>query len=287
MPASTTDHYYDHYKPSLPAGAIFTALFAISTVLHAWQLIRTRTWYFTPFVIGGTFEVIGYVSRVVASVQYPNSAKLPYILQAVLLLLAPALFAASIYMVLGRIIRVTGGEAYSLVRVNWLTKIFVFGDILSFLIQGVGGGMLASADTAKQRDHGQLFITIGLIVQIIFFGLFILTTIHYNWRLSKAPTDASRTTAVSWQMYLIVLYVSNGLIMIRSIFRLVEYVQGEDGELLSKEVYLYIFDAVLMFLSMATFNWKHPSSLIPGKKKDQPDLEVSSGSFLMQERGRK
>ncbi|KAK0615461.1 Protein RTM1 [Lasiodiplodia hormozganensis] len=282
-----TDPYYEHYKPSLAAGAIFTALFSLTTLLHIWQLVQRRTWYFIPFAIGGCFEIIGYLSRAIASTQYPESEKLPYILQALLLLLGPALFAASIYMVLGRIIRLTGGEAYSLVRVNWLTKIFVFGDVISFLVQCVGGAMLAGADSKDARDRGELFITIGLIVQVIFFGLFIVTTIHYNWRLRKAPTDASRATPVSWQMYLNVLYVSNGLILVRSIFRLIEYVQGEDGELLSNEVYLYIFDAALMFLAMVIFNWYHPSTLIPPKKKGQDDVEASSGSFLMQERERK
>ncbi|KAL0261909.1 hypothetical protein SLS55_003342 [Diplodia seriata] len=287
MSAPEVDRFYEHYKPSLAAGVIFAALFGVSTLLHTWQLLRKRTWYFIPFVIGGTFEIVGYVSRVISSTQYPESKNVPYILQALLLLLAPALFSASIYMVLGRIIRLTGGEEYSLVRVSWLTKIFVFGDVSSFIIQGTGGSILAKAETAEKRDRGELFITIGLIVQIVFFGLFILTSIHYNWRLRRAPTEASRTTPVSWQMYLIVLYISNGLIMIRSIFRLAEYLQGEDGELLSTEVYLYVFDAALMFLSMVLFNWKHPSTLIPPKKKDQQDLEASSGSFLMQERERK
>ncbi|KKY22117.1 putative rta-like protein [Diplodia seriata] len=260
MSAPAVDRFYEHYKPSLAAGVIFAALFV---------------------------EIVGYVSRVISSTQYPESKNVPYILQALLLLLAPALFSASIYMVLGRIIRLTGGEEYSLVRVSWLTKIFVFGDVSSFIIQGTGGSILAKAETAEKRDRGELFITIGLIVQIVFFGLFILTSIHYNWRLRRTPTEASRTTPVSWQMYLIVLYISNGLIMIRSIFRLAEYLQGEDGELLSTEVYLYVFDAALMFLSMVLFNWKHPSTLIPPKKKDQQDLEASSGSFLMQERERK
>jgi hypothetical protein len=59
-------------------------------------------------------------------------------MQSLLLLLAPALFAASIYMVLGRIIRLTDGEAYSLIRVSRLTKIFVAGDVLSFLVQSTG-----------------------------------------------------------------------------------------------------------------------------------------------------
>jgi hypothetical protein len=61
-----------------------------------------------------------------------------YIVQVLLLLVAPALFAASIYMVLGRLITFTGAEAMSPIRVRWLTKIFVCGDVFSFLVQSGG-----------------------------------------------------------------------------------------------------------------------------------------------------
>ena len=63
---------------------------------------------------------------------------MPYIIQSLLLLLGPSFFAASIYMILGRIIRLTGGERYSLIGPKWLTKIFVVGDILSFFVQSGG-----------------------------------------------------------------------------------------------------------------------------------------------------
>ena len=59
-------------------------------------------------------------------------------MQTLLILVAPALFAASIYMVLGRIILLVDGEQHSLIRKRWLTKIFVTGDVLSFLMQGAG-----------------------------------------------------------------------------------------------------------------------------------------------------
>lgn len=54
-------------------------------------------------------------------------------------MVAPSLLAATIYMTLGRIMIVTDGEKYSLIRRSWLTKIFVVGDIISFLTQA--GGM--------------------------------------------------------------------------------------------------------------------------------------------------
>lgn len=41
-------------------------------------------------------------------------------------------------MCLGRIILITDGERHSLIRAKWLTKIFVIGDVLSFLMQGTG-----------------------------------------------------------------------------------------------------------------------------------------------------
>jgi len=52
-----------------------------------------------------------------------------------LILIAPPLFAASIYMTLGRLLREMGAESASIVRVKWLTKIFVVGDIISFVLQ--------------------------------------------------------------------------------------------------------------------------------------------------------
>ena len=47
-------------------------------------------------------------------------------------------------MILGRIIRLTDGEEYSPIRARWLTKVFVAGDVLSFLAQSGGSYFLYS-----------------------------------------------------------------------------------------------------------------------------------------------
>lgn len=74
------------------------------------------------------------------------------------------------------------------------------------------------------------------------------------------------------------LYVSSGLILIRSVFRLIEYLQGQDGELLSKEIYLYVFDAALMLLVMICFNWKYPSIFTSdSRSRNTEDVETSDG----------
>lgn len=83
-------------------------------------------------------EWIGYVGRAISHQETPNWTLGPYLVQTLLLLLAPALFAASIYMELSRIILLVDGESHALLKRNWLTKLFVCGDVLSFLLQMAG-----------------------------------------------------------------------------------------------------------------------------------------------------
>lgn len=152
---STSDNAYNfeyyRYTPSLGAAILFIVLFILITALHAWQMFRTRTWYFIPFVIGGIFEFVGYIGRALSSQETPNYTLGPYIIQALLLLVAPALLAASIYMELGRIILVTDGECHSFIRKRWLTKVFVCGDVFSFAVQGAGAFVSKSNVVIRNR----------------------------------------------------------------------------------------------------------------------------------------
>ena len=136
--AKNSDFKYYRYDPSLAAAIIFMVLFSLTSLFHLYQLIRARTWYFLALVIGAIFEMIGYIGRILSSQQSPNWTLGPFIIQSILLLVAPALFAASIYMILGRIIVAIDGEKYSLIKKRWLTKIFVASDVLSFLVLSSG-----------------------------------------------------------------------------------------------------------------------------------------------------
>jgi hypothetical protein len=135
MSQKATFKYY-YYDPSVPAAAAMAALFGATAILHVVQLVRHKTWYFIPFVLGGLSETIGYAGRAVSATQTPNWTLGPYVMQSLLILIAPALFAASVYMILGRIIRLVDGTAYSFIPIRWLTKIFVTADVVSFLMQG-------------------------------------------------------------------------------------------------------------------------------------------------------
>ncbi|UPK92343.1 hypothetical protein LCI18_003278 [Fusarium solani-melongenae] len=247
-----------HYDPTIAGGVVFALLYLVTSGLHFWQLFRARCWFMIPLAMGGILEVIGYAARAKSGDESPNWTLGPYIIQAILLLVAPALFAASIYMELGRIVLMSEGEGHVLIQKKWMTKIFVMGDVLSFFLQAGGGGYQA-AGSLEALDAGAKVIIAGLFVQLICFGVFIVIAVSFDRSMRQSPTG--RSHVVPWKKHMKVLYVGSMLIMVRSVFRAVEYLQGFDGYLLKHEVYLYIFDAVLMFLVMVLFNWIHPAEI--------------------------
>ncbi|KAH8665194.1 RTA1 like protein-domain-containing protein [Tricladium varicosporioides] len=257
--AVTTNLY--NYYPSVGAAIFFAILFGIITSIHTYQLIRTRTWFLIPLLVGGYFELAGYIARTLSAQETPNWTIGPFIIQHLLILVAPALFAASIYMELGRIILLVHGEKQSIISRKWLTKIFVGGDIGSFLAQAIGAGSMAGHSQSAVHT-GQTIIICGLVAQILFFFLFIATAAIFHLRIHTRPTQKLLSEpTIPWQKYMFALYGSSFLILIRCLFRLVEYAQGRDGSLMSHEIFLYIFDSVLMWGTMVISAVVHPSEI--------------------------
>ncbi|KAE8142858.1 RTA1 like protein-domain-containing protein [Aspergillus pseudotamarii] len=268
------------YTPSLVAAIIFIVLFTLTTAHHLWQTVRARCWYFLVFVTGGIFQIIGYICRALA---HSNKESVPiYSVGTILILLAPPLYAASIYMTLGRLIGYLDAEKLSPVSTKWLTTIFVMGDVIAFLAQGAGGGIMAMG-TVSAMNTGENVTIAGLCVQLVFFSIFIIVATIFHYRLRKNPT--SRSTGASlfprswreatWETVMLGLYGASVLILIRSIFRLIEYAQGNDGYLISHEVFMYVFDATLMFITMVGMSFFHPSKVLSPLAKAEAPLDRS------------
>ncbi|KAM0495384.1 hypothetical protein ACHAQF_007203 [Verticillium nonalfalfae] len=228
-------------------------------------------------------EVIGCAGRIIS--RNATDELLPYIIQSIFLLIPPSLFAASIYMVLGRIIRGLGPltEAYSIIRVKWLTTLFVVGDVFAFLVQGGGAGLMASVDT---RDMGNKIVIAGLFVQIAFFGLFVAASIIFDMRyrrsltggfsmLNSSITQLQSTPPFDWQALIMMLYATSGLILFRCIFRIIEYIMGPNAYLLVNEWPLYVFDLTLMVITMGIFLVWYPSMIKSFSDNSEPrDIEM-------------
>ncbi|KAF4765290.1 hypothetical protein HAV15_003571 [Penicillium sp. str.  len=274
-----SDYVLYNYTPSLAAAIIFLILFNAITIGHIFFVWKHKTKFFITFIIGGLFETVGYGARALNAHEAPNYSTMPYALQSLFVLLAPSLFAASIYMILGRIIRLLDGDSKSLIRATRLTKIFVLGDVLAFFMQSGGGGIMSSAKSASSLKLGEDVIIVGLIVQIIFFGFFIAVSVIFHKRMAGDPTSAAMATSVDWHRYMLVLYFASALIMIRCLYRVIEYIQGSTGFLQSHEYFAYIFDAALMLLVTIIFLVFHPSQIISEGHRKLDDMELMRGDM--------
>lgn len=136
----------------------------------------------------------------------------------------------------------------------------------------MAGGSLSSLHL------GQHIIIVGLFVQIVFFGFFLFVAVTFHWRISRNPTPESLRQPGSifcyWKTLLYALYAASGLILVRSTFRTIEYIQGNAGYLLRHEFYLYVFDGLLMLAVTVIFNVEHPSNVFPNSgKRNRMELD--------------
>ena len=151
-------------------------------------------------------------------------------------------------MTLGRIIRLLNAEHHSIIKVSRLTKVFVFFDILCFWVQSGGGGLQASKN--QNLSHtGEIVVIAALFLQVIVFGLFVVVAAVFHKRLLNRPTAQSQGS-LPWKRHMGGLYDASGLILLRNVVRIVEYIQGYDGYIENHEWFLYLFDAVPMFAVM-------------------------------------
>lgn len=100
----------------------------------------------------------------------------------------------------------------------------------------------------------------------------------FNWRISKAPTKEAQT--LPWTRHMYSLYAVSILIFVRSIVRVVEFIQGFEGYIYSHEVFLYVFDATMMFIAMAILNTVHPGEVAAIIRGQQQEKDVESGSEM-------
>ncbi|KAK4891630.1 hypothetical protein LTR27_009799 [Elasticomyces elasticus] len=262
---SQLQYVYYGYSPSMAASCIFAVLFGISTIWHLYLLWQKRLIYFIPVIVGGIFEFAGYVARAVSHTQAMHQTETPFVVQIIVLLVAPILFAASIYMILGRIIVTMQAQHYSMIKTKWLTAVFVTSDVICFLIQAAGAGLMARGNRST-TNTGSHIVLVGLIVQIVIFCFFILVAVVFHRQMNAKPTYID--LSLPWKKSVYVLYITSCLVLVRNIVRVVEFAQGFQGFIELHEVFLYVFDGVPMAALVFIYNIWYPSTM---SGKARPD----------------
>ncbi|KAK6334783.1 hypothetical protein TWF718_010229 [Orbilia javanica] len=260
-------YYLWKYLPNVGAAVVFCLLFLATTGIQCWQIWKTKkTRFCIPFAIGGFCQFVGYAAR--ASAYNKTDRLMPFCIQNTFILIAPVFYAASVYMTLGRTIIATGCERYSLIKPTLLTKIFVTGDVVTLAVQAGAAGMMVVSSVAKA---GQWIVVVGLILQVLMFASFAATAFLFH---RKMRANGAQIPWFNWSRVLWVLYAISALILIRSIFRVIEFVEGQDGYLLGHEWTLYIFDSLPMFAVMVMWSYWFPSDITASKVGEAQPLDT-------------
>ena len=202
----------------------------------------------------------GYAARYL-SAKKPDNLPL-YVAQTLLILLPPSLFAATIYMIYGRIVIFVNAPDASVIGPGKVTKIFVAGDVISFFIQAAGGAMLAQAG---HEDLGKKVVLIGLFSQLLFFGFFLVVAIIFDRRMAKSSLRYAvpKYGKYSWRALLRLLFIAAIIIIARCCYRIVSFAGGSKGTLMSHEVWMYVGDTAPMFVVQTMFLFIHAGNVFP------------------------
>ncbi|KAI2470628.1 RTA1-domain-containing protein [Annulohypoxylon bovei var. microspora] len=289
MPPKGKNHSFYDYDPSIPAAVVVCVLFGLTLIWSVFMTIRKRSWVWSVQILAILMEVVGYAVRIV-SANNPTSRD-PYAVQFCVIILAPVLMAGVIYVVFGRIVfHVVPAEERTTrllwIPPRWITPIFVAFDVIALLVQLFGAVSVSSTqatddNAANKLKTGKDVALAGLGIQMGAFGLFTIVAARFhftsqrfvaglNWRLQKVDggkavfaQGSSRKINPNWRHLLYAINVSCILILIRSVFRIVEFAQGSDGSVMQQEFYMYVLDTLPIFLVACSFSLFFPGSYLP------------------------
>ncbi|KAI0710518.1 RTA1-domain-containing protein [Earliella scabrosa] len=269
------------YIPTEWICILFVVLFALSCLIHIGQAIYTCLWWLIgTAALAGVFEIVGWSGRLWSSTE--PRAITPFLMQITTTILAPTPLIAANFIILGQIITRLG-QQYSRLSAKWYTIIFLTCDIVALVVQAVGG---ARASIALQKNNdpepGGHIMLGGIVFQLVAVCIYLCLAVEFLLRYHRdrpvrRVSYATKSSVLTRGIKLMILALAlDGLfILIRSIYRTIELIDGWTGPIISNEVYFNVLDAAMIVLAMFTLNFLHPGFLL-GKGQTWTAARVSS-----------
>lgn len=138
--------------------------------------------------------------------------------------------------------------------------IFCTCDVISLVVQAVGGGLASDASSTVGGDTkpGTDIMVAGILFQMAAIAVFTVLGVNFLIR--------ARNDVFPLKLKLLVAATSFSVVMIftRSVYRSIELLQGWSGFLITHEGYFIALDGALMVAAVGCFNLLHPHLLLKG-----------------------
>ncbi|KAH7074356.1 RTA1 like protein-domain-containing protein [Paraphoma chrysanthemicola] len=277
----TIDESVYRYRPSLPANIVFAAIFSIATIVHIVLGLRWKTpWVMWCMILSCTHEVAGYVARILLWVNPWSFGA--FITQIIAITQAPIFYCAAIYVMLGKSITF---HAPTLARfpVKYFVWIFLPCDIVSLVLQGVGGSLSASSSGSSQVGvdiamAGLIFQVITLVAFSVLFGDFLVRLLRSVHVRALSRRDG---------LFFVFLVLAVLCTLARCIFRAYELKEGYKGELITHEDLFIGLEGVLVVVAVFCLCIGHPGFVFRDRKRSVEYSNVPAtveSSILLEDR---
>ncbi|GAA5950341.1 hypothetical protein JCM21900_003698 [Sporobolomyces salmonicolor] len=251
------------YDPSLAAAIVFIVAFSLITIVQTGLVARSRIWWLSVILVGGIGEIIGWAGRLWSALNvYSLNA---FLVQEICLILAPCFFSATVYGILGMLVRAIGPE-YSILRPALYLWVFCLCDLIAIVIQAVGGAKAALALQASESSStGTHIMLAGIVFQLFSMAIFCCLGLDFFRRARKDPLYSGKHNVREGRIGLLGFGLTWGStwILIRCIYRTVELAEGWSGYLITHQPYFCVLDSMSMVLCQAVFCFTWPSWCLP------------------------
>lgn len=236
-------------------------------IVHLFQTIRFRSWYFITFPVGLLFEIVGYIARSLSAKKDPYHL-LYFILNYFFIVTAPVFLAAGVYTILSALIPRLG-RRYSLAPPKFILWFFITSDVIATVVQVTGAALIGVKQSNREDPTVANNILLGgLAYQVFSISVFVILTATFLFRARREISGRGKKLTI----FCVAFSVATILVYLRTIFRLAETAEGLGGHLYSNEIYFACLEFAPIALAVLLFAIWHPGRCV-GKKVRVKDLE--------------
>ncbi|KAG0647624.1 Efflux pump [Hyphodiscus hymeniophilus] len=251
------------YYPSLGANAFFCAYFATFTIVNLILAFRYQTWVFgTLVILGSLSEFIGYIGRII---MHSNPwSNVGFEMQICCLIFAPV--SASFYHSDIPHAQAHGprrGTPILPLRPVLYPWIFISCDILSLLLQAIGGATAATANTPSGSATGGHIMLAGIVFQVATFTFLYILTAMFIFKLRRGlPSLTAEASTVLFsrdlKIFATAIFVSSLAVYVRCVYRIAELAQGWANEIMRDQTGYIVLDGVMCCIAILAITVCYP-----------------------------
>lgn len=159
-----------------------------------------------------------------------------------------------------------------------ISAIFVFFDLVAFVIQLVGGSMAGPNASLEAQQRGLDLYMGGIGFQQFIILVFVGLCVTFQLQMTRLRTMHGNSSKYqnrqSCVPLLCTLYIALAMITVRIIYRLTEFSGGlgKGNALTTQEIYFYLLEAAPMLCALSSFAVCHPGRFMNGPGSDMPGI---------------